>query len=91
MASRLVRRDIARAFHIVPRCIKMKNEDITVVYLADGSSVHTRAFLGYFVGRNYDVHLITYTQSDISERKAKNLVPMNARFLKTPEGISMTN
>jgi hypothetical protein len=71
----------------------MKNEDITVVYLADGSSVHTRTFLGYFVGRNYDVHLITYTQSDISGRKAKNLVLMSAsaRFLKTPEGLSMTN
>jgi len=51
----------------------MKNEDITVVYLADGSSVHTRTFLGYFVERNYDVHLITYTPSDIKGVKTHKI------------------
>jgi glycosyltransferase involved in cell wall biosynthesis len=41
------------------------NEDIEIAYLADGSSVHTKRFLGYFAERGYNVSLITYTSSEI--------------------------
>ena len=43
----------------------MRNEDIRIAYLADGSSVHTKRFLGYFAERGYNVHLITYTPSEM--------------------------
>lgn len=39
----------------------MKNEEITIAYLADGRSVHTQRFLSYFAERGYNIHLISYT------------------------------
>jgi glycosyltransferase involved in cell wall biosynthesis len=43
----------------------LKNEDIRIAYLADGSSVHTKRFLNYFAERGYTIHLITYTPSEM--------------------------
>lgn len=51
----------------------MKSEDITIAYLADGSSVHTERFLEYFVERGYRVHLITYTPSKMKNVKIHNI------------------
>jgi glycosyltransferase involved in cell wall biosynthesis len=47
----------------------MKNENLTLAYIADGSSVHVRRFLGYLANKGYDVHLITYTPSKIDNVK----------------------
>ena len=43
----------------------MRNEDLTIAYLADGSSVHTKRFLSYFAERGYNIHLITYTSAEM--------------------------
>jgi glycosyltransferase involved in cell wall biosynthesis len=67
----------------------MGNEEITIAYLADGSSVHTRTFLGYFVEKKYDVHLITYTSSDIKGVKIhKTATP---RFMVPLRAIQTVN
>jgi glycosyltransferase involved in cell wall biosynthesis len=68
----------------------MENEETTIAYLADGSSVHTRTFLGYFVERNYDVHLITYTPSDIEGVKIhKAATPRFMVPLRTIQAITL--
>ena len=52
----------------------MKNEDVTIAYLADGSSIHTRRFLDYFADKGYNIHLITYTSSKIENVKIHKVV-----------------
>ena len=47
----------------------MKNENLTLAYIADGSSVHVRRFLGYLANKGYGIHLITYTPSKIDNVK----------------------
>ena len=45
--------------------MKLRNEDVKIAYLADGSSVHTKRFLDYFAERGYNIGLITYTPSEM--------------------------
>jgi glycosyltransferase involved in cell wall biosynthesis len=51
----------------------MKNEEITIAYVADGSSVHTRRFLSYLANKGFNIHLITYTPSHIENVKIHNV------------------
>ncbi len=58
----------------------MKNEDITVAYVADGSSVHTRRFLSYLANKGFNIHLITYTPSRIENVKIHNVATARTRI-----------
>lgn len=59
---------------------RMKNEDITVAYVADGSSVHTRRFLSYLANKGFNIHLITYTPSRIENVKIHNVATARTRI-----------
>ena len=59
----------------------MRNEDIRIAYLADGSSVHTKRFLGYFAERGYNVHLITYTPSEMKNVHVHKVVTSRIKIL----------
>jgi len=58
----------------------MKNEDITIAYVADGSSVHTRRFLSYLANKGFNIHLITYTQSRIENVKIHDVATARTRI-----------
>jgi len=58
----------------------MKNEDITLAYVADGSSVHTRRFLSYLASKGFNIHLITYTPSRIENVKIHNVATARTRI-----------
>lgn len=58
----------------------MKNEDITIAYVADGSSVHTRRFLSYLANKGFNIHLITYTPSRIENVKIHNVATARTRI-----------
>jgi glycosyltransferase involved in cell wall biosynthesis len=58
----------------------MKNEDITIAYVADGSSVHTRRFLSYMANKGFNIHLITYTPSRIENVKIHNVATARTRI-----------
>jgi glycosyltransferase involved in cell wall biosynthesis len=59
---------------------RMKNEDITIAYVADGSSVHTRRFLSYLANKGFNIHLITYTPSRIENVKIHNVATARTRI-----------
>jgi len=59
----------------------LRNEDIRIAYLADGSSVHTKRFLGYFAERGYNVHLITYTPSEMKNVHVHKVVTSRIKIL----------
>lgn len=40
-------------------------DNIRLVFLADGESVHAERWLTYFAGKGYDVHLVTFTAKPI--------------------------
>ena len=48
-------------------------ENIRLAFLANGESVHTKQWLTYFVGKGYDVHLITFTAKPIKGVKIHEL------------------
>jgi len=59
-------------------------DNIRLAFLADGESVHTKRWLTYFVGKGYDVHLITSTAKPIKGVKIHELrfsLARNAYFL----------
>ena len=58
----------------------MKNEEITIAYVADGSSVHTRRFLSYLANKGFNIHLITYTPSSIENVKIHNVATARTRI-----------
>ncbi len=37
-----------------------------ICFIGDGSSVHLKRWLNYFVSKNHEVHLITFTDSDVN-------------------------
>ena len=45
--------------------VKSGTENIKLAFLASGESVHVKRWLMYFVGKGYDVHLITFTPEPI--------------------------
>ena len=47
--------------------------NIRLAFLADGESVHTKRWLRYFVGKGYDVHLITSTAKPMKGVKIHEL------------------
>jgi len=59
-------------------------DNVRLAFLADGESVHTKRWLTYFVGKGYDVHLITSTAKPIKGVKIHELrfsLARNAYFL----------
>jgi len=59
-------------------------DNVRLAFLADGESVHTKRWLKYFVGKGYDVHLITSTAKPIKGVKIHELrfsLARNAYFL----------
>jgi len=48
-------------------------DDVRLAFLADGESVHTERWLKYFVGKGYDIHLITSTAKPIEGVKIHRL------------------
>jgi len=48
-------------------------DNIRLAFLADGESVHTKRWLTYFVGKGYEVHLITSTAKPIKGAKIHEL------------------
>ena len=48
-------------------------DGIRLAFLANGGSVHTERWLRYFVGKGYDVHLITFTAKPIKGVKIHEL------------------
>jgi glycosyltransferase involved in cell wall biosynthesis len=48
-------------------------ENIRLAFLANGESLHTKRWLMYFVGKGYDVHLITFTPEHIKGVKIHGL------------------
>jgi UDP-N-acetylglucosamine:LPS N-acetylglucosamine transferase len=65
----------------------MKNENLTMAYIADGRSVHVKRFLGYLVNKGYDIHLITYTPSKIDNVKIHKVATQR---MKIPLRIAQT-
>jgi len=53
--------------------VECVTENIRLAFLANGKSVHTERWLKYFVGRGYDVHLITFTAQPIKGVKIHEL------------------
>lgn len=49
------------------------SENIRLAFLANGESVHTKKWLMYFVGKGYDVRLITFTAKPIKGVKIHEL------------------
>lgn len=59
-------------------------DNVRLAFLADGESVHTKRWLRYFVGKGYDIHLITSTAKPIKGVKIHELrfsLARNAYFL----------
>jgi len=59
-------------------------DNVRLAFLADGESVHTKRWLSYFVGKGYDIHLITSTAKPIKGVKIHELrfsLARNAYFL----------
>ena len=59
-------------------------DNVRLAFLADGESVHTKRWLKYFVGKGYDIHLITSTAKPIKGVKIHELrfsLARNAYFL----------
>lgn len=59
-------------------------DNVRLAFLADGESVHTKRWLKYFVGKGYDIHLITSTAKPIKGVKIHKLrfsLARNAYFL----------
>jgi len=48
-------------------------DNVRLAFLASGESVHTKGWLMYFVGKGYDVHLITFTAKPIKGVKIHEL------------------
>jgi glycosyltransferase involved in cell wall biosynthesis len=48
-------------------------DNVRLAFLADGESVHTKRWLKYFVGKGYDIHLITSTAKPIKGVKIHKL------------------
>lgn len=48
-------------------------DNLRLAFLADGESAHTKRWLTYFVGKGYDVHLITSTAKPIKGVKIHEL------------------
>lgn len=48
-------------------------DSIRLAFLADGESGHTKRWLRYFVGKGYDVHLITFTAEPVKGVKIHEL------------------
>lgn len=48
-------------------------DNVRLAFLADGESVHTKRWLTYFVGKGYDVHLITSTAKPMKGVKIHEL------------------
>ena len=53
--------------------VEWVTENIRLAFLANGESVHTERWLRYFVGKGYDVHLITFTAKPIKGVKIYKL------------------
>jgi len=48
-------------------------ESVRLAFLANGKSIHTERWLRYFVGKGYDVHLITFTAKPLKGVKIHEL------------------
>lgn len=59
----------------------MRNEDVKIAYLADGSSVHTKRFLDYFAERGYNISLITYTPSEMKNVRVYKVATSRIKIL----------
>jgi len=59
----------------------LRNEDVKIAYLADGSSVHTKRFLDYFAERGYNISLITYTPSEMKNVRVYKVATSRIKIL----------
>jgi len=59
----------------------LRNEDVKIAYLADGSSVHTKRFLDYFAERGYNISLITYTPSEMKNVRVYKVATSRFKIL----------
>jgi glycosyltransferase involved in cell wall biosynthesis len=59
----------------------LRNEDVKIAYLADGSSVHTKRFLNYFAERGYSISLITYTPSEMKNVRVYKVATSRIKIL----------
>jgi len=53
---------------------------LTIAFVANGASVHTVRWLGYFADRGFDVHLLTFTESAIKNVTVHYISPSKIKI-----------